>query len=68
MLTSTDELLSTGQAARRAGVSREAVAQWIRLGRLNAVSTPLGKLVRPDDLDRVVTQRKERRSTSAHAS
>ena len=43
-------MLSTGQAARRLGVSQEAVRQWVRLGKLGCIETPLGRLFHPGEV------------------
>ena len=59
--TLPDAVLSTSAAARRAGVSAQAIRLWVRDGRLPAQSTPLGLLVRVSDLDRFLAERSTRR-------
>ena len=41
----TNELLSTSQAARVSGVAAETVRAWVRSGHLRAIPTPLGMLI-----------------------
>ncbi len=47
----TEELLPTGQAARRLGVSPNWVRELVKHGGLEHVDTPLGMLIRPDSLE-----------------
>ena len=51
------EKLSTAQAARRAGVSGEAIRDWMRSGRLPYEATALGALIDAVDLDEVIAER-----------
>ena len=46
-----EQLLSPSQAARRIGVSGASVAVYLRSGRLPAVRTAIGHLIRPEDAD-----------------
>lgn len=59
-------LLSTGEVAKRAGVTRTAVLHWIKSGRLRATLTTAGghNRVSEADLERFFTQRDDRRSTT----
>ncbi len=46
-----ERLLSPSQAARRIGVSDASVALYLRSGKLPAVRTAIGRLIRPEDVD-----------------
>jgi hypothetical protein len=56
-MPATAELLSTSAAARAAGVSAESIRAWVRAGRLQARQTPIGMLVDPLSLGRVIAAR-----------
>ena len=62
------DALSTSAAARRAGVSPEAVRVWVRTGRLPATTTPLGILIDRAELDRFLAERSARRPRHAPAA
>lgn len=48
----TSGLLTSGPAAQRAGVHRDTLKRWARLGYIPAVRTPSGQfLFNPEDLD-----------------
>lgn len=51
-------MLSSGEAARRLRVSQESIRQWVRLGKLDCVETPLGRLFDPEDVERLAHERK----------
>ena len=51
------ELVSVGQAAHDVGVSAEYLWRLIRCGELRGVSTVLGTLVEPVDVERLAVQR-----------
>lgn len=57
MLTKSAVYLSTGQAARRLGVSYTTIHALVRSGRLPAVSTPLGLLIPAEEVERLVQER-----------
>lgn len=52
-----DTMLSTSEAARAAGVSEQTIRVWMRTGRLSAQQTPLGALIDPVALGRVIAVR-----------
>ena len=54
--------LTISAAAKRLGVSPERVRQVVRLGRLNYVSTPYGRLIDPFSLDEYRVVRDIRRA------
>ena len=60
-MASIAELLSTSEASHVAGVSGETIRQWVRGGRLPAQRTPLGALIDPADLGRLIAQREAQR-------
>ena len=55
-----DERLSSSQVGRILEVSSERVRQWIRSGKLPAVETSLGYLVRSEDVDAMRREREAR--------
>jgi len=61
-MASSAELLSTSAASHDAGVSSETIRQWVRGGRLPAQRTPLGALIDPADLGRLISQREAQRT------
>ena len=63
MSAATESRLTTSAAARRAHVAPDTIRLWVRLGRLPAEQTPLGMLVRMEDLDRFLRERAARHST-----
>ncbi len=52
--------LSTAQAARAADRSEQLIRQLMRSGELPSVRTSIGRLVRPQDLQRFLETRKRR--------
>jgi len=56
------ELLSPSQAARRAGVSSQAIKVWVDTGRVHGTRTALGRLIDRESLDRVIEERATRRA------
>jgi excisionase family DNA binding protein len=52
-----DERLTTSEAARLAGVSKQSIRSWMRAGRLPHEVTPLGALIDPADLDALLLAR-----------
>jgi len=50
-------MLRSGEAARRLRVSQESIRQWVRLGKLDCVETPLGRLFDPTEVERLARQR-----------
>ncbi len=59
-----EQLLSPSQAARRIGVSGASVAVYLRSGRLPAVRTAIGHLIRPEDADAFARERAEREKSN----
>jgi predicted site-specific integrase-resolvase len=59
--------LGVGQAARTAGVSRQAVHAWIRGGRLPAARVAGRYAIAPADLAPVLGARKPRPAIERHA-
>ncbi len=59
----TDGWMSTSMAARLIGVSGESVRLWLRSGALPHQATPLGALIRREDVDRLIEQRDRRAVT-----
>lgn len=55
-----EKMLSPSQVARRIGVSDSTVAVWLKSGKLPAVRTAIGSLIRPEDADALAQQRAER--------
>ena len=53
--------LTTSEAARATGVSAETVRAWLRAGRLPCEPTPLGRLIDPADLGRLIGEREAQR-------
>ncbi|HEV2126149.1 MAG TPA: helix-turn-helix domain-containing protein [Chloroflexota bacterium] len=60
MTAEIEKMLSPSQAARRIGVSDSTVAIWLRTGKLPAIRTAIGNLIRPEDVDVLARQRAER--------
>ena len=58
-----DELLSSGEVARRLGISAERVRQFAQAGRLPYVRAPLGRLYRSADVERLLAERMGRKGT-----
>jgi excisionase family DNA binding protein len=54
--------LSTSQAARRLGVSKNALLGWVRRGRLGALRTPLGLLIPAAEVERLAPELERRRA------
>jgi excisionase family DNA binding protein len=59
--------LSVGQAARAAGVSRQAVHGWIRRGRLPADRVAGRYAIAPDDLAALLEPRRLTAAVERHA-
>jgi hypothetical protein len=59
------EMLTTGSVARRLGISPVWVSRLVAMGRLQAVSTPLGKLFSPADVERLAAQRAAQSASGA---
>lgn len=57
----SSDMLTMSQVGRELGVSSERVRQLVKAGKLPATWTPLGRLVRSDD---VAALRKEREVTT----
>lgn len=53
------EWVSTGEAARRIGKSRERIIQMVTRGQLSYVMTPLGRLVKLNEVEEIVKRRAE---------
>jgi hypothetical protein len=49
-----DQPLTTGAAARAAGVSEQTIRTWARSGRLPVIATPLGMLIDRAALGQVI--------------
>ena len=62
-----DGVVSTGQAARRLGVSDAYVRRLLRDGRLRSIPTPLGRLIPRDALEEFVRRRKRVASSTGRA-
>jgi len=60
MSTTIDQLLTTGQAARRLDRSTARIHQLIRSGDLPAVKTAIGHLIDPVDVERLRLEREVR--------
>lgn len=56
-----EELLTASQIARSQAISTDLVRRWMREGRLPYVPTPLGRLVRKEDAERMAAQRAARK-------
>ena len=65
MTTDVEAMLAPGQVARRLGVSDQMVRDWMKTGRLPAVRTALGRLIHPDDVDRLIEERRRRQAARA---
>ena len=59
--------LRPSEAARRLEVSVELVRVWMKEGRLPHVRTPLGRLVPRDVVERLATERQEKKSKGGRA-
>lgn len=57
--------LSTPQAAQRAGVTRQMMNRLVRSGAIETKWTPLGRLIRPESLDRYISVREQRQERKA---
>jgi len=62
-----DATVSTGQAARRLGVSDAYVRRLLRDGRLRSIPTPLGRLIPRDALEEFVSLREQAASSTGRA-
>lgn len=63
-----DELLTTAQAARVLGVSDVYVRSLLRSKRLPSISTPLGRLIRPSDVECLAQTRASRQAVDSGAN
>lgn len=57
-----EQWLTTGQAASRLGMSRQGVVWLIEERKLRAANTALGRLVAPEDVERLRRERAQQRS------
>jgi excisionase family DNA binding protein len=57
-----DGYLRPSEAARRLEVSVEALRQWMREGRIPHIETPLGRLLPAAEVERLATERQEKKS------
>jgi excisionase family DNA binding protein len=57
-----ERVLTTSQAARRLSVSSQRVQQFMASGKLPYVLTPLGRLVRVENVDRLAAERQRARA------
>jgi hypothetical protein len=57
--------LTPAQAARLIGLTPARIRQLMRLGQLQYRSTPLGRLIDPTSLQRLLTTRETRRTQCA---
>lgn len=53
--------LSLAQAARQLGVTRQAVDMFCWKGKLDYVTTPLGRLIDPASVERLARERETRK-------
>jgi len=63
--TKLQDFLTPSQAARRLEVSTQMVNRWMAVGRLPALTTPLGRLLDPADVGRLAEERKRQRAEKA---
>lgn len=56
-----EQMVTTGQAARRLEVSEERVRQLVKAGDLSAVKTPLGMLLDAGSVDELAERRQQAR-------
>jgi len=61
------EMVSVGQAARELGVSAEYLRRLIRRGDLRGVSTVLGTIIDPAEVDRLARERAARQGSPTPA-
>ncbi len=50
-------MLRTGEAARRLGISQEALRSWVRRGKIRCVETPFGRLFERGEVNRLAVER-----------
>jgi excisionase family DNA binding protein len=62
-----DGYLRPSEAARRLEVSVEALRQWMREGRIPHIETPLGRLLPAAEVERLATERQEKKSKGGRA-
>lgn len=55
-----NSFLTPAEAARRLGVSVEAVRAWLKAGRIEHIRTKLGRLIPTDAVERLVVERQRR--------
>ncbi|WP_038040167.1 helix-turn-helix domain-containing protein [Thermorudis peleae] len=53
----TTEYLTPAEAARMLEVSVERVRTWLKTGRMACVKTPLGRLIPPQEVERIAVER-----------
>ncbi len=59
-----EQMVTTGQAARRLEVSEERVRQLTRCGELKSVTTPLGRLIDARSVDELAERRQAQRTNT----
>jgi excisionase family DNA binding protein len=57
-----DGYLRPSEAARRLEVSVELLRVWMREGRIPHIETPLGRLLPAAEVERLATERQEKKS------
>lgn len=55
------EGLSRAQAARRLGIASETISKYARSGRLPYIATPLGRVYKVEDVERLRLEREARK-------
>lgn len=63
-----EQTLSPTEAGRRLGLSAERVRQLVRAGTLPSIPTPLGHLIRREDVDELAEARRQQRAQEKAAS
>jgi DNA-binding transcriptional MerR regulator len=58
LVTTENDMLGAGEAARRIGVSREYLRQLADSNRVQFETTPYGRVYDPSDIERVRLERK----------
>lgn len=56
-VTDLEMSMTPSQAARRLGVSAQAISNYIKSGKLPAMKTPLGRLISPVDVEHLAAER-----------
>jgi len=60
MLAELNSTITIAEAARQAGFSANAMRYWIRRGQVDAINTPLGRLIVRESLEEFLRDRAER--------